>query len=79
MPEMFNRILRAFGANRIAVTSTSEQYIEFSVIGWSDFILLEDSEGHRVKEAHKDNTTPNAKWLTAIAGGMKRDDDGRVA
>ena len=88
MPEMFNRILRAFGANRVQIERWQENHIvnliEFRIVNFGDFVLVEHDSSYRVEEWRKDlsgwdGRTSNSRWLTAIAGGMKRDDEGRPA
>ena len=83
MPEMFQRILRAFGANRIEIERWHDCYVEFNIVNWGEFVLLEHNTSYRVEEWRKDlaewdGRTPNARWLTAIADGKKRDDEGSV-
>lgn len=81
MPEMFQRILRALGANRIEIERWHEFYIEFHIVNYGEFILIEHNTSYRVEEWRKDlagwdGRTQNAQWLTAIADGKKRDEEG---
>ena len=79
MPEMMQRIIRAFGANRIELTTVNETFVEFTITGWSDFIIESHSVGEwRPNPNRYDHDTANAKWLTAIAQGKKRDDEGNL-
>lgn len=81
MTDQFNRILRAFGANRVKLEDISEGHISFEVAGWATFRLRQDGS---IKERYEKaryggyEETARSRWLHAISLGKKRDEEGRV-
>jgi hypothetical protein len=74
MIEAFNRILRAFGANRIQLTEVNNGYIQFKLGILGCFLLVtRDQCEAEVLEWNQDSEeyqpTKRSKWLQAIGEG----------
>lgn len=79
MIAQFNRILKAFGANRVELQEVDRTHIKFEIIGWSKFTIF---MGGEVVERGVEGTiwskTKRSRWLHAISLGKKRDEEGRI-
>jgi hypothetical protein len=77
MVEQFNRILQAFGSNRVRLISL--QHLTFEIVGWGVFAILPNTS---IVERMKDGgflPTANSMWLQSVSLGRKRNDAGEVA
>jgi hypothetical protein len=73
MIEQFNRILQAFGSNRVRLIS--QEYLSFEILGWGTFAIL--SNGSIVERCEeKYSPTANSMWLQSVSLGNLRNDAG---
>jgi hypothetical protein len=77
MVEQFNRILAAFGSNRVRLVHVKDTSMRFAISGWAEFIVFVDGELH---ESSKDRlfTTGRSIWLQALSLGKTRNDLGSI-
>jgi len=77
MIEAFNRIMKAFGANRIEMDEADNSYIQFTISNWGSFIVTTDGE---IQEWIADDYefTARSKWLYGIGQGKTRNDVGEL-
>lgn len=81
MIEQFNRILRAFGANRVRIEDVNGGYIIFELVGLSAFRLNQDGKIlERIEQARYGGweITDRSRWLQAISEGKVRNDAGEM-
>lgn len=80
--EMLNRINERFGAHKfklLAITPILGQHsfaVRFSISNFASFMLRAD--GVIFEETNGFSTTDRSNWLTAIALGYKRGEDGTL-
>jgi hypothetical protein len=77
MHNQFNKIVSAFGSNRVAVRNLSSSMISFDIGGWSSFMICYGQVRELIDGSAE--VTPRAEWLQAVSLGKKRNEDGVVA
>lgn len=77
MIEQFNRILKAFGSNRIELWEVDDSYIQFRIVGWGVFCVWEDDVLYEWIDSDY-QVTENSRWLHAISQGKVRNDAGEM-
>lgn len=81
MVEQFNRILQAFGSNRVRLVKAGASVIELEIVGWSRFCIFES--GGSIAEVSGDGLslsqhTARARWLKGLSQGKQRNDAGEA-
>jgi hypothetical protein len=77
MIEQFNRILQAFGSNRVLLISQS--HLSFEIVGWGTFAILSNGVIVERNESGGYQPTANSMWLYSVSLGKTRNDAGEVA
>lgn len=77
MAEQYNRIVKAFGANRVRLIGIKYGLWNFSIDGWAEFLL--DDRGLTEWVGSARITTNRSQWLEAVSLGKKRDDEGNLS
>lgn len=77
MTEQFNRILQAFGANRVKLTEVDRDFIQFELLNYGMFCIWENGGfGEWLNDDYCE--TANSRWLHAISLGKKRGEEGVI-